>query len=73
MEKGPQWIFCRGKLDPDCKDNWVLLDIVKRADSGSKIAKTDQNHIHIALCGQHVESRGTITLSWYADNASNTR
>lgn len=73
ISDGPQWIAGRGILDSGCDDNWISLDIVNRAEMNSNIVQTPDQKIYIGFGGQNMEARGSIIITWYANNASKTR
>lgn len=70
---GPQWMACRGILDTGCEDNWISLEIIKRAGMVSSTVQNTHENILTGFGGEIVESKGTITITWYANNASKTR
>jgi len=70
---GPQWMACRGILDTGCEDNWISLEIIKRAGMVSSTVQNTHEDVLTGFGGEIVESKGTITITWYANNASKTR
>ncbi|KAL8827984.1 MAG: hypothetical protein Q9191_002853 [Dirinaria sp. TL-2023a] len=70
---GPQWIAGRGILDSGCDDNWISLDIVNRANITNGIVQATQKKRYTGFGGQTIEAKGSIDITWYANNASKTR
>lgn len=73
ISDGPQWIAGRGILDSGCEDNWISLDIINRADMVSKMVRIPQSNIYTGFGGQNLEAKGSVLITWYANNASKTR
>lgn len=64
MKDGPQWFAGRGTLDSGCEDNWISLDILKRAGMASLVARATQDKIYTGFGGQNIEPQGTISITW---------
>lgn len=64
---------CRGILDTGCEDNWISLEIIERAGMVPSVVQNTFGNILTGFGGGLVESKGSITITWYVNNASKTR
>ena len=63
----------RGLLDSGCDDNWITLDVVKRAGLESTVTKEAYSRTFVGFGGHGVRPIGKIKITWFANNAPKTR
>ena len=73
IEDGPQWTVGRGILDSGCGENWVTLDLIRRAYLETKILPITHSSPYTEFGNQNFEPKGKIKLTWYANDGSKTR
>ena len=66
-------IVGRGLLDSGCDDNWITLDVVKRAGLESLMQKEAYNRTFVGFGGHGVKPIGKIDITWFANNSPKTR
>ena len=73
IEDGPRWTVGRGILDSGCAENWITIDIIKRAHLEPRIIRVTQSDLYTGFGNQNIESRGKIRITWFANDGFKTR
>ena len=73
IEDGPKWTVGRGILDSGCEQNWVTLDLIRRAHLEGKIIRNRHSSLYTGFGNQNIEPKGKISLTWYANEGSKSR
>ena len=60
-------------MDTGCDEDWVSMEIIKRAHLENQVARNPDSRIYVGFGGKHIESKHKVKITWYANNSTKTR